>query len=117
MGRKRPEKKSDPIVKYLLENYEINSAQDIEEALKDLLSGTIESLLKAELDEHLDYTLKDTHEYGETPLSLNTRNGSSSKKVKSSYIVCFVGYFSGCLQTFDYCIEQSFEWIRKYRGV
>ncbi len=79
MGRKIPEKKSDPIVKYLLENYEINSTQDIEEALKDLLSGTIEGLLKAELDEHLEY------EYGETPLSLNTRNGSSQKKVKSSY--------------------------------
>ena len=43
------------------------------------MSGTIEGLLKAELDEHLDY------EYGETPLSLNTRNGSSSKKVKSPY--------------------------------
>ena len=36
-------------------------------------------MLKVELDEHLDY------EYGETPLSLNTRNGKSSKKVKSSY--------------------------------
>lgn len=36
-------------------------------------------MLKAELDEHLDY------KYGETPLSLNTRNGSSKKTVKSSY--------------------------------
>ena len=35
-------------------------------------------MLKAELDEHLDY------EYGEKPLSLNTRNGSSKKTVKSS---------------------------------
>ena len=43
------------------------------------MSGTIEGLLKAELDEHLDY------EYGETPLSINTRNGNSTKKVKSSY--------------------------------
>ena len=34
MARKRPEKKSDPIVKYLLENYEINSAQDIKEVSK-----------------------------------------------------------------------------------
>ena len=30
-------------------------------------------MLKAELDEHLDY------EYDEKPLSLNTRNGSSKK--------------------------------------
>ena len=34
----------------------------------------MEELLKAELDEHLDY------EYGEKPLSLNTRNGTSKKK-------------------------------------
>lgn len=34
-------------------------------------------MLKAELVEHLDY------EYGEKPLELNTRNGYSSKKVKS----------------------------------
>ena len=39
----------------------------------------MEQMLKAELDEHLDY------EYGENPLSLNTRNGSSKKTVKSSY--------------------------------
>ncbi len=32
----------------------------------------------AELDDHLDY------EYGKKPLSLNTRNGYSSKKVKGS---------------------------------
>lgn len=53
--------------------------QDLQEALKDLLGDTMEQMLKAELDEHLDY------EYGEKPLSLNTRNGSSKKTVKSSY--------------------------------
>lgn len=36
-------------------------------------------LLRAGLDEHLDY------DHGDVPLSINTRNGSSSKKVKSSY--------------------------------
>ncbi|MFM1576713.1 transposase, partial [Helcococcus ovis] len=55
----------------------MKTAQDIQEALKDLLGETIESMLKAELDEHLDY------EYGQTPLSINTRNGSSKKTVKS----------------------------------
>lgn len=39
----------------------------------------MEQMLKAELYEHLGY------EYGETPLSLNTRNGSSKKTVRSSY--------------------------------
>ena len=63
----------------LIEEYECETAEDIQEALKDLLGNTLEEMLKAELDEHLDY------EYGEVPLSLNTRNGKSSKKVKSSY--------------------------------
>ncbi|WP_431862827.1 IS256 family transposase [Peptoniphilus senegalensis] len=63
----------------LIEEYQPQSAQDIQEALKDLLGDTMEELLKAELDEHLDY------EYGEKPLSLNTRNGSSKKTVRSSY--------------------------------
>lgn len=79
MARKRPEKKNKKIIDLLLENYEIESVEDIQDALKDLLGGTIEEMLKAELDEHLDY------EYGDTPLSINTRNGNSSKKVKSSY--------------------------------
>ena len=63
----------------LIEEYQPQSAQDIQEALKDLLGDTMEELLKAELDEHLDY------EYGEKPLSLNTRNGTSKKTVRSSY--------------------------------
>ncbi len=79
MPRKRPESRGSKIAKMLIEEYQPQSAQDIQEALKELLGDTMEELLKAELDEHLDY------EYGEKPLSLNTRNGSSKKTVKSSY--------------------------------
>lgn len=79
MPRKRPETKRSKIAKMLIEEYQPKSAHDIQEALKDLLGDTMEELLKAELDEHLDY------EYGEKPLSLNTRNGTSKKTVRSSY--------------------------------
>lgn len=79
MPRKRPESRGSKIAKMLIEEYKPQSAQDIQEMLKELLGDTMEELLKAELDEHLDY------EYGEKPLSLNTRNGSSKKTVKSSY--------------------------------
>ncbi len=78
MGRKRPETKGSKIARMLISEYQPQSAADIEQALKDILGKTMEDMLKAELDEHLDY------EYGETPLSLNTRNGSSKKTVKSS---------------------------------
>ena len=79
MPRKRPETKLNKISKMLIEEYQPETVQDLQDALKDLLGDTMEQMLKAELDEHLDY------EYGEKPLSLNTRNGSSKKTVKSSY--------------------------------
>lgn len=63
----------------LIEEYQPETVQDLQEALKDILRETMEQMLKAELDEHSDY------EYGETSLSLNTRNGSSKKTVRSSY--------------------------------
>ena len=79
MPRKRPETRLNKISKMLIEEYQPETVQDLQEALKALLGDTMEQMLKAELDEHLDY------EYGEKPLSLNTRNGSSKKTVKSSY--------------------------------
>ena len=78
MARKRPETKMSKIARMLIEEYQPQSAEDIQEAIKDLLGDTLETMLKNELDEHLDY------EYGDTPLSLNTRNGFSKKTVKSS---------------------------------
>ena len=79
MARKRKETNRSKISKMLIEEYDCKTAQDVQDALKDLLGDTLENLLKAELDEHLDY------EYGDRPLSVNTRNGSSKKNVKSSY--------------------------------
>ena len=79
MARKRPETNRSKIAKMLIEEYDCKTAGDIQDALKDLLGDTLENMLKAELDDHLDY------DYGEAPLSLNTRNGASKKTLKSSY--------------------------------
>ena len=78
MPRKRQETNRTKIARMLIEEYKPNTVKDIQDAIKDLLGDTLETMLKSELDEHLDY------EYGDTPLSLNTRNGYSTKKVKSS---------------------------------
>ena len=43
------------IIQQLLTEYDINSAEDIQEALKDLLGGTIKEMMEAEMDEHLGY--------------------------------------------------------------
>lgn len=79
MSRKGSEIRLNKISKMLIEEYQPETAENLQEASKDLLGNTMEQMLKAKLDEHLDY------EYGEKPLSLNTRNGSSKKTIKSSY--------------------------------
>ena len=43
------------IIASLLQEYDIQSAQDIQEALCDLLGGTIQSMLEAEMVGHLGY--------------------------------------------------------------
>jgi len=81
MARKRiitPEKKE--LISKLIEEYDIKTAKDLQEALKDLLGDTIQNMLEAELDEHLGY---ERYEPTEEPKS-NYRNGHTSKTLKSS---------------------------------
>ena len=41
------------IIHQLLEEYDIQSAEDIQDAFKDLLGGTIKEMMEAEMNEHL----------------------------------------------------------------
>lgn len=43
------------IIHQLLGEYEIETAEDIQEALKDLLGGTIKEMMEAEMNDHLGY--------------------------------------------------------------
>lgn len=76
--RKMSEGKKN-IIAGLIEEYNIQSAADIQEALKDLLGGTIQEMLEVELDEHLGY---ESYERSDNP---NARNGVKSKRLVSSY--------------------------------
>lgn len=67
------------IIRQLLQEYEIESAQDIQNALKDLLGGTIKEMMEAEMDNHLGY------EKSERSDSDDYRNGYKSKQINSSY--------------------------------
>ena len=58
------------LIQGLLQEYDIQSADDIQEALKDLLSVTIRDMLKTEMDNHLGY---DRYERSSEP---NYRNGT-----------------------------------------
>ena len=80
MGRKKreplnPEKKN--IIAELIKTYEIKTAQDIQDALKDLLGDTIQEMLESEMNEHLGY---EKYERGENTKS---RNGYKTKRVRS----------------------------------
>ena len=40
------------IIQQLLQEYDIETAEDIQDALKDLLGGTIKEMMDTEMDEH-----------------------------------------------------------------
>ena len=82
MARRKREPMSEGkknIIGMLLEEYDIKSAKDIEDALKDLLGGTIQEMLESEMDEHLGY-----HEY-ERSDNPDYRNGKKTKKIRGSF--------------------------------
>ncbi len=67
------------IFQRLLQEYDIESTEDIQDALKGLLSGTIQATLESEMNEHLGY---DKYEHSEES---NYRNGTNPKSVRSKY--------------------------------
>ncbi len=67
------------IIAALMDEYEIETADDIQEALKDLLGGTIKSMMEAEMTEHLGYEKSERADAG------NYRNGTKKKTVRSKY--------------------------------
>ena len=71
------------IIQQLLQEYDIQDAKDIQDALKDLLGGTIKEMMEAEMDHHLGY------EKSERTDSLDEvrdyRNGYKTKQVNSRF--------------------------------
>ena len=67
------------IIQQLLQEYDIETAEDIQDALKDLLGGTIKEMMEAEMDEHLGYGKSERSD------SDDYRNGYKTKRVNSSY--------------------------------
>ena len=67
------------IIQQLLQEYDIETAEDIQDDLKDLLGGTIKEMMEAEMDDHLGYQKSERSD------SDDYRNGYKSKRVNSSY--------------------------------
>ena len=70
------------LIRELLQEYEIKSAQDIQEALKDLLGCTIKEMMEAEMEDHLGYGKSERIERTEIN---DYRNGTKPKTVNSNY--------------------------------
>ena len=67
------------IIAALIDEYNIETAEDIQEALKDLLGGALKSMMEAEMDEHLGY---ESYERSNNP---NYRNGTKTKTVRGNF--------------------------------
>ncbi len=81
MARRKREPMSEGkrnIIGMLIEEYDIKTAEDIQEALKDLMGGTIQEMLEVEMDEHLGYSHYERSE------NTDSRNGKKTKKVRGS---------------------------------
>ena len=82
MGRRKREPMSEGkrnIITGLLQEYDIKTAKDIEDALKDLMSGTIQEMLEAEMDEHLGYSSYERSD------NTDYRNGKKAKKIRGNF--------------------------------
>ena len=67
------------IIQQLLQEYDIETTEDIQDALKDLLGGTIKEIMEAEMDDHLGYAKSERSD------SDDYRNGYKSKRINSNY--------------------------------
>ena len=73
--------KGAEIAKLILERYQPESKEDVQNALKDIFGPMLEAMLQGEMDNHLGYEAND-HGSKRTD---NRRNGYSKKAVKTSY--------------------------------
>lgn len=72
--------KGKDLLKILQENYEIETAQDLSGAIKDLFKDVLQQMMNAEFDSSMGYS-----KYDKTIEKTNYRNGSTKKNLKSEF--------------------------------
>ena len=72
--------KGKDLLKILQENYEIETAQDLSSAIKDLFKDTLQQMMNAEFDSAMGYS-----KYDKKVDKTNYRNGTTKKKLKSEF--------------------------------
>lgn len=72
--------KGKKILEILQENYEIESAQDLSSAIKDLFKDSLQEMMNAEFETSMGY-----QKYDNKTEKTNYRNGKTKKKLKSEF--------------------------------
>lgn len=75
------QKFSDELVKQFIKDNDIKNVEDIQSALRDLFGKTLQTMLEAEMDNHLGYQKHDD----KNKKTSNRRNGHGKKSVRSGY--------------------------------
>lgn len=73
--------KKKELVNAILEQYQPETAEDVQDALKDIFGPMFEAMLQGEMKSHLGYESNNKDDKN----TQNRRNGYISKKVKTSY--------------------------------
>ena len=68
------------ILRILQENYELNTAQDLSSALKNMFKDALQEMMNAEFDASMGYS-----KYDKTSEKTNYRNGTTKKNLKSEF--------------------------------
>ena len=68
------------ILRLLQENYELNTAQDLSSALKNMFKDALQEMMNAEFDNSMGYS-----KYDKKTDKTNYRNGSTKKSLKSEF--------------------------------
>lgn len=80
MVRKKQNSKKNELVNAILEQYQPETVEDMQNALKDIFGPMFEAMLQGEMDSHLGYENNNHNPKNTT----NRRNGYSQKTVKTT---------------------------------
>ena len=79
--RKKNNWQGEAIARMIVEQYQPGSAEEVQDAIKDIFGPIFEAMLQGEMDEHLGYASNDHSSKG----TENRRNGYIDKNVRTSY--------------------------------
>jgi hypothetical protein len=90
------------IIQQLLQKYDIETTEDIPDALKDLLGGTIKEMMEAEMDDHFGYAKSDNCTYSYTYFYLRKKKAaeiiSYDLQLYQAKLFCFLSVDPGLKQ-------------------